>query len=157
MRAGLRFQLLDTVGRTRHASKLFSENACLCLLCSALGPTKTNACTDQAAGLTDFGDDTGCSSSAPKLQDVFGEIQAWLNLPDNKKELLYVKMETFVGRSVSCYGAVRQLSQTLKLCSLQPLETCADSGKLVFWRRCQLVGFKTSAFGLSVPWCAVEP
>eukprot|EP00752_Nemacystus_decipiens_P009039 g8070.t1 len=54
----------------------------------------------KAAGLSDFGDDTGCSSSAPKLQDVFGEIQAWLNLPENEKELLYIKMETYVGNKM---------------------------------------------------------
>lgn len=58
----------------------------------------------QAAGLNNFGDDTGCATTAPKLQDVFGEINAWLNLPENKNELLYIKVETFVGHNVSYIG-----------------------------------------------------
>lgn len=76
------------------------------LLGPALDTTTKNKRVHQAAGIYNFGDDTGCSSSAPTLKDVFGEIAAWLNLEENEKELLYIKMETFVGSNVSCSGVV---------------------------------------------------
>lgn len=54
----------------------------------------------QAIGLYDYGDDTGCSSTAPTLREAFEEISAWLALPENAEELLFIKMETFVGTDV---------------------------------------------------------
>lgn len=74
----------------------------------------------QAAGLYDFGDDTGCSSSAPTVRDVFGEMSAWLNRQENKKELLFIKMETYVGDNVSAGVVLIQLSQALERRLLQP-------------------------------------
>ncbi|CAN0015246.1 unnamed protein product [Pylaiella littoralis] len=54
----------------------------------------------EAIGLYDYGDDTGCSSTAPTLREAFEEISAWLALPENAEELLFIKMETFVGTDV---------------------------------------------------------
>ncbi|CAM9316816.1 unnamed protein product, partial [Ectocarpus sp. 13 AM-2016] len=55
----------------------------------------------EALGIKDFGDDTGCSSTAPSLKETFGEISAWLDLPENSEELLFIKIEDYTGDNVS--------------------------------------------------------
>ncbi|CAB1104963.1 unnamed protein product [Ectocarpus sp. CCAP 1310/34] len=54
----------------------------------------------EALGIKDFGDDTGCSSTAPSLKETFDEISAWLDLPENSEELLFIKIEDYTGDNV---------------------------------------------------------
>lgn len=88
----------------------------------------------QAAGIYDFGDDTGCAKTAPKLKEVVQEISDWLNLQENKRELLYIKMETFVGSNVRCF-------------SVAPVATGFDASfaaaifDLIAWCCCSKIGF----------------
>ncbi|CAM9331716.1 unnamed protein product, partial [Hapterophycus canaliculatus] len=51
----------------------------------------------EALEIFDFGDDTGCASTAPTLKQVFGEISTWLDLPENANELLFIKFDSFTG------------------------------------------------------------
>lgn len=66
---------------------------------SSLFPT---SCCSQfkALGIEDFGNDTGCSSTAPSLKKTFHEISAWLDLPENSEELLFIKLEDYTGDNV---------------------------------------------------------
>ncbi|CAM9602375.1 unnamed protein product, partial [Ectocarpus sp. 4 AP-2014] len=51
----------------------------------------------EALGIYDYGDATGCPNTARTLKQTFQEIAAWMNLPENSEELLYIKLETYVG------------------------------------------------------------
>ncbi|CAM9396562.1 unnamed protein product, partial [Scytosiphon promiscuus] len=55
----------------------------------------------EALDIYDFGDDTGCAATAPTLKQVFGEISAWMNLPENANELLFIKFEAFTGDNLN--------------------------------------------------------
>ncbi|CAM9159625.1 unnamed protein product, partial [Ectocarpus sp. 8 AP-2014] len=51
----------------------------------------------EALGIYDYGDATGCPNTARTLKQTFEEIAAWMDLPENSEELLYIKLETYVG------------------------------------------------------------
>ncbi|CAM9799194.1 unnamed protein product, partial [Ectocarpus sp. 6 AP-2014] len=51
----------------------------------------------EALGIYDYGDATGCPNTARTLKQTFEEIAAWMHLPENSEELLYIKLETYVG------------------------------------------------------------
>lgn len=66
----------------------------------ARSATPSSTSIIQALEIFDFGDDTGCAATAPTLKQVIGEIAAWLDLPENANELLFIKFETFTGTNV---------------------------------------------------------
>ncbi|CAM9395572.1 unnamed protein product [Ectocarpus sp. 12 AP-2014] len=55
----------------------------------------------EALGIYDYGDATGCPNTARTLKQTFEEIAAWMDLPENSEELLYIKLETYVGNRVN--------------------------------------------------------
>lgn len=49
----------------------------------------------------DFGDDTGCARTAPTAEYLFQEIYSWMLLPENDREVLFIKLELKTGDNVS--------------------------------------------------------